>query len=199
MKKFGGTGLGLSISNQLLGIVNSKLELVSELNKGSEFSFVIDVKYSNEEESEKDNITLENNTAKTNSLIIADALTVFIVEDNKINMLLAKTLIKQILPQATIIELENGKEAVDKAKEIRPDLIIMDIQMPIMNGYEATEEIRKLPNATNIPIIALTAGTVLGEKEKCIKAGMNDYVSKPIVKDNLEKAVYHWLTNVSEI
>ena len=199
LKKFGGTGLGLSISNQLLGIVNSKLELVSELNKGSEFSFVIDVKYSNEEESEKDNITLENNTAKTNSLIIADALTVFIVEDNKINMLLAKTLIKQILPQATIIELENGKEAVDKAKEIRPDLIIMDIQMPIMNGYEATEEIRKLPNATNIPIIALTAGTVLGEKEKCIKAGMNDYVSKPIVKDNLEKAVYHWLTNVSEI
>lgn len=195
LKKFGGTGLGLSISNQLLGIVNSKLELVSEHNKGSEFSFVIDVKYSNEEESENEFITIENNTTKTNA-IIADELTVFIVEDNKINMLLAKTLIKQILPKATILELENGKEAVDKAKERLPDLIIMDIQMPIMNGYEATEEIRKLPNATNIPIIALTAGTVLGEKEKCIKAGMNDYVSKPIVKDNLEKAVYHWLTNI---
>jgi CheY-like chemotaxis protein len=114
---------------------------------------------------------------------------IFIVEDNKINMLLAKTLVKQILPNAQIIELENGKEAYEKTQVHLPDLILMDIQMPIMNGYESTLAIRQLPNTANIPIIALTAGTVVGEKEKCIENGMNDYIPKPIDKELLEKII----------
>jgi CheY-like chemotaxis protein len=118
---------------------------------------------------------------------------IIIVEDNKINMLLAKTLVKSILPNALIIELVNGKEAVDQFETINPDLILMDIQMPIMNGYQATQEIRKLKNGTEIPIIALTAGAVLGEREKCLAAGMNDYASKPIVKESLEKLIQNWL------
>ena len=75
-------------------------------------------------------------------------------------MLLAKTLIKQIIPNATIYEAENGKKAVEKFEILEPDLILMDVQMPIMNGYEATQEIRKTPKGKHIPIIALTAGTV---------------------------------------
>ena len=69
----------------------------------------------------------------------------------------------------------------------------MDIQMPIMNGYEATKEIRKLDTGKEVPIIALTAGTVIGEKEKCLEIGMNDYVSKPIIKGSLEEIIARWV------
>lgn len=185
-KKFGGTGLGLSISNQLLGLMNSQLELNSEVNKGSEFSFILKVKYSNE----TTNLDTKKDKAITkNSILTNDKLIIFIVEDNKINMLLAKTLIKNIVPNAQIFELENGEVALEKVKTILPDLILMDIQMPIMNGYDATVEIRKLPNTKHIPIIALTAGTVKGEKEKCIEYGMNDYIPKPIDKELLKRII----------
>ena len=108
-------------------------------------------------------------------------------------MLLAKTLVKKIIPNGTIYEAINGKEAIEKQSVLKPDLILMDIQMPIMNGYEATEEIRKTKNGTLIPIIALTAGTVVGEREKCLEKGMNDYVSKPIVKEVLEAVITKWI------
>ena len=73
-------------------------------------------------------------------------------------------------------------------------MILMDIQMPVMNGYDATTEIRKIPKAEKIPIIALTAGTIVGEKEKCIQFGMNDYIPKPIDKDFLIKIINQWIT-----
>jgi PAS domain S-box-containing protein len=188
-KKFGGTGLGLTISNQLLGLMKSRLELVSEMEKGSEFSFILEVKYSNITSETEKSIDIPENKTPNNNIITEENKTIFIVEDNQINMLLAKTLIKRILPNAEIIELENGKVALEKIKDVLPDLILMDIQMPEMNGYDATVEIRKLPNAKHIPIIALTAGTVMGEKEKCIEYGMNDYIPKPIDKELLKRII----------
>jgi PAS domain S-box-containing protein len=188
-KKFGGTGLGLTISNKLLGLMNSHLDLKSETNKGSEFSFILEVDYSNENiatNNSKDNLVINSSEKYEISI---EKKVVFIVEDNQINMLLAKTLIQKILPNAQIVELENGEFAVEKVKTLHPDLILMDVQMPIMNGYDATVAIRKLPNTKNIPIIALTAGTVIGEKEKCIECGMNDYIPKPIDKDLLRKII----------
>ena len=100
---------------------------------------------------------------------------------------------KQILPNAQIYELENGEESLEKIQTVIPDLILMDIQMPVMNGYDATVEIRKNPKAKKIPIIALTAGTIVGEKEKCIQFGMNDYIPKPIDKEFLIKIVSQWI------
>ncbi|WP_445452298.1 PAS domain S-box protein [Flavobacterium sp. 25HG05S-40] len=193
-KKFGGTGLGLSISNQLLNLMNSQLHLESEFGKGSEFSFVIEVPYTNEQPmlgKPKEGILKK---VDSDNIITKDAKTIFIVEDNKINMLLAKTLVKQIVPNATIFELENGKDALEKTMELLPDLILMDIQMPVMNGYDSTIEIRKIPKADKIPIIALTAGTIVGEKEKCIEYGMNDYIPKPIDKEHLIKIISQWIT-----
>lgn len=192
-KKFGGTGLGLSISNQLLGLMSSQLELESEFGKGSEFSFVLEVTYSNHNTIEK----VKEDVVKistSDTIVTNDEKTIFIVEDNKINMLLAKTLVRQIVPNATIFELENGKDALEKTREQLPDLILMDIQMPIMNGYDSTLEIRKIPKAEKIPIIALTAGTIVGEKEKCIEHGMNDYIPKPIEKELLIKIMSQWIT-----
>lgn len=192
-KKFGGTGLGLSISNQLLSLMNSELELGSEFGEGSEFSFVLEVDYSNQQTSDK-NLNLNLKTLSSNTIISHKEKIIFIVEDNKINMLLAKTLMKQILPNAQIFELENGEEALEKTKSLIPDLILMDIQMPVMNGYDATVAIRKIPKAGKIPIIALTAGTIVGEREKCIQFGMNDYIPKPIDKGFLIKIISQWIT-----
>ncbi len=192
-KRFGGTGLGLSISNQLLSLMNSKLELESKIGIGSEFLFYLDVKYSNETKKYEQRKNKTEIQKPSENVISNNNLTIFIVEDNKINMLLAKTLILQILPNSIIHEFENGKEVVFISSEIKPDLILMDIQMPEMNGYEATEEIRKIDNQKDTPIIALTAGTIVGEKEKCLQAGMNDYIPKPIEKENLKKNISKWI------
>ena len=118
---------------------------------------------------------------------------ILVVEDNKINMLLVKTLLKSILPGSTILEASDGKKAIKLYKKEKLDLILMDIQMPHKNGYETTAEIKQLKNYNNIPIIALTAGIMLGEKEKCLESGMDDYVSKPIIRSNLEKVLFKWL------
>ncbi|OYU55441.1 MAG: hybrid sensor histidine kinase/response regulator [Chitinophagaceae bacterium BSSC1] len=122
-----------------------------------------------------------------------DAITILIAEDGEINMLLARTVVERIAPNATIIEAMNGNEAVEICKKALPDLVLMDIQMPILNGYEATQQIRQLPESSSIPIIALTAGIVKGEKEKCEAAGMNDFVSKPFVEETLVAIFKKWL------
>lgn len=196
-RRFGGTGLGLTISNQLLSLMKSKLNLISNENEGSEFYFEIILKTSNKIKFEE-----ENNLQITNISINPTKIEfgqenykILIVEDNKINMLLAKTLVKKTLPNGTIFEAENGKEAVEKFGILNPDLILMDVQMPLMNGYEATQEIRKTKKGKHVPIIALTAGIIAGEREKCLGAGMNDYESKPITMETFEKLILKWIKN----
>lgn len=121
------------------------------------------------------------------------AFQVLIAEDNAINMLLARTIIKNITPNANIKEAQNGLEALAFCKKHLPDLILMDVQMPEMNGYEATRAIRGISGHRHIPIIALTAGNVRGEKEKCLSAGMDDFVVKPIVENNIVAVFNKWL------
>jgi signal transduction histidine kinase/DNA-binding response OmpR family regulator len=120
-------------------------------------------------------------------------ITVLIAEDNSINMLLARTIFKKLFPQAKILEAENGKIAVELFKNNNPDIIFMDVQMPEMGGYEATKIIRALEEDKRIPIIALTAETIKGERERCIEAGMDDYITKPVIKSTIEKAILKWL------
>lgn len=108
-------------------------------------------------------------------------------------MLLAKTLVKKIVPNCTIIEATNGYDAVVLSEIELPDIIFMDIQMPIQNGYDATAAIRKSKISMHIPVIALTAGVLNGEKEKCISHGMSDYITKPIVQTDLEQILHKWL------
>lgn len=198
-RRFGGTGLGLSISNNLLQLMGSKLNLKSQPNIGSEFYFEITIQASDEVISDSIVHIIENKKVETPKkeakLSGIKNYKIFIIEDNKINMLLAKTLVKQIIPNATIYEAENGKQAVEKFEIIKPDLILMDVQMPIMNGYEATEAIRNKTKGQFVPIIALTAGTIVGEKEKCLEVGMNDYLSKPIIKEILQTKVIQWLNH----
>ncbi|MDV6236629.1 response regulator [Leptospira ellisii] len=119
---------------------------------------------------------------------------ILVVEDNPVNMLLTKSIVTRILPAAKILEATNGMDGVEKNLSFTPDLIFMDIQMPDMNGYEATKAIRNLEAGhRHVPIIALTAGIVAGEREKCIEAGMDDYVSKPAVQADFTKVILKWL------
>lgn len=192
-KKFGGTGLGLAISNLLLGLMDSSLHLKSKYGDGSDFFFIIKFKKA---KSMRDSLVELNNNSiqrEVNALRNSNVLKVLIVEDNKINLFLAKTLIKRIIPNVIIFEAKDGNEGVEQFEAHKPDLILMDVQMPIKNGYEATLEIRKEKKNKNIPIIALTAGIMVGEKDKCLEYGMNDYVSKPIVESDLEAIIKKWL------
>ena len=96
------------------------------------------------------------------------------------------------------VKAMDGKEALDITAKEQPDLIFMDIQMPVMNGYDATRNIRKLDTGKKVPIIALTAGTLKDEREKCIEAGMNDYVSKPFVIASIERIIDKWLESKND-
>ncbi|TDD96022.1 PAS domain S-box protein [Flavobacterium cellulosilyticum] len=195
-RKFGGTGLGLSISNQLLGLMNSRLCLESKIDVGSSFYFDLDFQNSNQinEDKVKFEIPLDINIEnKTRPIERYKNLRVLIAEDNKINMILLKTIIKNIFSDAIIFEVFNGKDAFDQFESINPDIIFMDIQMPIMNGYEATKAIRNTILGKKTPIIAVTAGTEKEEKDNCLSAGMNDYISKPIIKGLIEKSIYKWI------
>uniref|UniRef100_UPI00404B4AFE PAS domain S-box protein n=1 Tax=Flavobacterium sp. TaxID=239 RepID=UPI00404B4AFE len=124
------------------------------------------------------------------------SLNILIAEDNKINMLLTKTIINKLYKNIIITEANNGFEAIEAVKKIKPDIILMDIQMPIINGYEATIEIAKIhPNAI---IIALTAGVITGEKEKCLSLGMKDCILKPIDKKIFEDTLLKWINTIDK-
>jgi PAS domain S-box-containing protein len=194
-RKFGGTGLGLTISNQLLALMESRLQLESKIDIGSNFYFDLNLKTSNQSINEKYNAELQkiNSQADCINELSCKNITFLIVEDNKVNMMLLKTIVKNLYTNAFIYECENGYEAVQQFENINPDLVFMDIQMPIMNGYETTKAIRNTVNGRDIPIIAVTAGAEKEERNKCISAGMNDYISKPIMKGTVEDALTKWL------
>ena len=114
-------------------------------------------------------------------------LTILFAEDNPVNKFLTRTILNKVVPGAKIIEASHGKEAVEAFRSNKLDLILMDIQMPVMSGFEATAEIRKLEDGkTRIPIIALTARAIKGERERCIAQDMDDYLAKPIVLEDLK-------------
>ncbi|RAJ97464.1 PAS domain S-box-containing protein [Larkinella arboricola] len=127
------------------------------------------------------------------------SVNVLLVEDNKVNQLLAKTIISRIVPDARLRIANNGLEAVEAYTQERPDLILMDIQMPVMNGYEATQRIRQLESGSHTPIIALTATTVKEEMERCRAVGMDDVITKPIVEQTLFGIFHKWLSPAEEV
>ena len=189
-RKFGGTGLGLAISNQLVELMNSALNLESVYGLGSNFFFSIKLQTANKSKEVDSNKAVMNNLSSYKNLEVKKIL---IVEDNKINMFLARTLVKRILPNCIITEAIDGEAAVAAYMLEIPDLILMDIQMPIKNGYEAAAEIRALETSSRTPIVAITAGILIGEKEKCFEFGMDDYMPKPIINDDLERILATWL------
>lgn len=191
-RKYGGTGLGLTISSRLLRLMNSKLELESEYGKGSKFYFTLLLKISEEDESKLQSPATrseENNQIRP----VPKKSTILIVDDDDINRFLARSIVGQLIPEAILLEAASGKQALSEFRKSKPEIIFMDIQMPEMNGYETTIAIRNEEKGKRTPIIALTAGTIQEEIDKCFEAGMDDYASKPIVKDTFKKILNKWL------
>ena len=171
-RRFGGTGLGLSIVKQLVELQGGKLSLQSAPGKGSEFIIDIVYKLPDEEKMLSDALA----AAETNTVSLKE-IRVLIAEDNPMNQQLIKHLMKNWAINYSIVN--NGAEAVEELKRENYSLVLMDIQMPEMDGYTATSVIRNELHLT-IPIVAMTAHAMMGEKEKCLQLGMNDYISKPL-------------------
>jgi len=190
-RKYGGTGLGLMISKQLVEMMNGKIHIKSQPGKGTTFWFTI-----NYELSRTDNIKDcldEKKNLQEHKTLIRD-IKILIAEDNSINQKVAISILKNLKHRDVIIA-ENGKKAVELYKTQKFDLILMDGQMPEMDGIEATKAIRQIEVEENyaeqIPIIAVTASVMEGDKERFIAAGMNDYISKPLKIKELEKVIAH--------
>ncbi|MFD0750372.1 ATP-binding protein [Mucilaginibacter calamicampi] len=179
--KFGGTGLGLSISKNLVEMQGGSMELSSKVSTGSTFTFSLPFKRGQlQEVSEMKTQNL--NLSKINKKIL-------VAEDIELNQFLVKTMLESWGISVDIAV--NGKVAVDKVKENSYDLILMDIQMPEMDGMTATRHIRELPDTekAQIPIIAFTANTLQGDAKLYRDAGMNDYVTKPYAEEKLHEKI----------
>jgi signal transduction histidine kinase/CheY-like chemotaxis protein len=174
-RKHGGTGLGMSISKNLIDNMGGEIIVESEKGKGT----TVYVRFTLEKGKESDLVKINTDTINTEDI---KGKKILVVDDNVMNRMVATLILSEF--EVLISEAGNGEEAVEYLKNNDCDLVLMDLQMPISNGYEATMIIReKLQLST--PIIALTANVIEGEREKCIKIGMNDYLSKPFDEEQL--------------
>jgi PAS domain S-box-containing protein len=186
-RKFGGTGLGLSISNKLLDLMGSEIQLKSTPGQGSTFWF--DLHLADGVASQVD----EGTYSKISKTPSGEGIRLLIVEDNPINMRLARSIVRALMPQVEIREAENGYQALEIIKSEPIHLVMLDIQMPGINGYDTAKAIRKMEKSRQrIPIVAVTAGTLKGERAKCLAAGMDDYMTKPIDKAVVGDMLHRW-------
>jgi PAS domain S-box-containing protein len=175
-RKYGGTGLGLSISKRIVEMMGGELKLTSEKNAGTTFSFEVQLKKS-----------AEGSVVVKEFKPNLDGSRILLVEDNKVNQFLANALLKSWNAQVDISE--DGLDALDRMRNVNYDLVLMDLQMPIMDGFEATEQIRNELNS-KVPIIGLSANALNGERERSLEKGMNEYVSKPFQPEVLYDKIH---------
>jgi signal transduction histidine kinase/ActR/RegA family two-component response regulator len=188
-RKFGGTGLGLAIVKQLCELMEGSVSAKSRLGKGSRFEFMVPV-IPVLETQPTDETDLSPSTG-----LNASQLRLLLVEDNPINLEVAIGILEDV-GFDEIDVAQNGQEALESLKENEVDLVLMDCQMPVMDGYEAARQIRRGTageNNRNVLVIAMTASALAGDREKCLEAGMNDYLSKPIDPGQLERTLGNWL------
>ena len=184
-RKYGGTGLGLTIVKQLVELQKGRIAVTSKENEGS--SFIVLVPYGIGKKGAITQSSPKNERAL--KAVNASQLVVLLVEDNDINRLYAKSILKNW--QCFTDTAENGLVALEKIKNQAYDVVLMDIQMPVMDGYETTKAIRLMNSAMrDVPVIALTANATKADVEKCMTAGMNDYLPKPFTPDDLYRKLF---------
>ncbi len=192
-RKYEGTGLGLSISSHIIKLLGSKIEILSEIDAGSSFWFDLELKTCNASM----NLIQEEEQIVFNDKYSGEIL---VAEDNTLNQELIKYILESLGLNYKIVA--NGKDAINEYKNGAYNLILMDINMPIVDGIESFNQIReyeKSNNLVNIPIIALTANVIKGDKEKFLNLGMNGYLTKPIDMKELKNIFAVYLSSNNEI
>ena len=183
-RQYGGTGLGLAIVKRLLELQHLHMDVITQPGEGSEFAFSMEFTVSTEVVPSPQAPNPLQVPLQVDSM---SNLRVLIAEDNMVNVMLMKKLFSKWGISPTIAE--NGERAIEMVQYGNFDIILMDLQMPVLNGFDAAMEIRKMrdPKKANIPIIALTASALYDIKERVFNSGMNDYVSKPFKPDELKE------------
>ena len=178
-RRFGGTGLGLNISQRLVEMMEGKITAQSQVGVGSQFAFIIPL--------EIDESPIPSSQPKRGRSPLQTNLgagrTALVVDDHKVNRLVAQKMLERI--GFEVASAENGAEALDAMEKRKPDVVLMDCSMPVMDGYEATRRIRSTPKWDTTRIVAMTALALEGDREKCLEAGMDEYLAKPLQAKNL--------------
>ena len=186
-RKFGGTGLGLAISNRLVQLLGGEFSVVSAVGQGTIFTFTMRLETTAAPESGALDVPVDAAFEKLN----LEGRHILVAEDNAINQLIMQELIAP--SGATVIMANDGLEAVDAVKRQHFDLVFMDMQMPTMDGLEATRTIRQFMDANTLPIIAVTANAMQEDRDRSFASGMNDYITKPIEPMELLEKLTLWL------
>ena len=186
-RRFGGTGLGLSITKRLVDMMRGTIHVDSQLGQGSCFELLFIWSMASPPEIEEP-LLIENQATVLSGRIL-------LVEDNEVNLKVAKTMLAKWGHE--VVVANDGVMALDKLTQETFDLVLMDVQMPKMNGYEVTQQFRLYEQAHELnptPIIAITANALKYDQERCISSGMNDFIAKPVRKDELHLSVQNWLS-----
>jgi len=196
-RNYGGTGLGTTISRKLVELMNGQMGLVSVPGKGSNFWFEIWIEIPSEADVHDAVKDLEINakvgkTKQSSESMSRNSKPVLVAEDYEVNQDLLMMQFENL--GVPLIVVENGQLAVDKCQEQEFSLILMDLQMPVKGGYEASREIRKKGKNTDVPVVAMTANANKAVREKCIEVGMNEVVTKPLSEKNLESILQKYLS-----
>ena len=182
-RRYGGTGLGLPIARTLAERMGGTLRAASQEGQGSIFTLEIPLPFSQQ------TVEVDSNSAHLTQS--GHGQSVLLVEDNPVNQTVIEAMLRSLGYQVSLVG--DGAQAVYHAKRHAYAAILMDCRLPVMDGYEATRQIRCLPACTDLPIIALTANALQGDREACLDAGMNDYLAKPFKRADLQHILQRWI------